>query len=88
MKVIFNLYTMASLVNGAKYPKQEDDIERITKTLIITKKGLKFKRSNGHLQDSKTNRIALMQFKSAMDNQTLFGASAMLTKESLEPHRI
>ena len=79
---------MASLVNGAKYPKQEDEIERMTKTLIITKKGLKFKRSNGCLQDNKANRLALRQFKASMDNQTLFGATAMLTKESLKPHKI
>ncbi|WP_370425284.1 hypothetical protein [Tenacibaculum dicentrarchi] len=73
---------MASLVDGAKYPPQTDEVERVTKTLVITKKGLRFNRKTGQLQKNKKNASILRTYAHQMNYQTLYGATAFLTTES------
>jgi len=84
MKIEFNLCTIASLVNGETYPIQEEERERETKPLIITKSGLRFRKKDGWLQESKKNRLNLSKYNKAMKNQVAFGASAVLTEKSKE----
>jgi hypothetical protein len=84
MWISFNLYTMASLVNGNKYPAQSDEVERITKTVIITKTGLRFVRKTGRLQNTQNNKKILSIYASEVNNQNIFGIDAFLTKESLD----
>lgn len=82
MTLKFELYSIQSLVNFVKYPIQEDEIDRSTKTLVVLKNGLKFRKKDGWLLKSKANYDILWQY-----NQKLYVGNkfeACLTDESKE----
>ena len=84
MEIEFELYTMASLVSNAKYPIQKCEIKKVTKTQIVLTNNLRFKKSNGRLLKNKSNvRLLQSLYSNQMDNQTLLGSTASITKNSL-----
>lgn len=84
MKINFNIITMATLVKGVTYPVQTDFLDRETKTQIILKNGLKFRKKDGCLVKNKQNVNILSSYAKELNFQTLMGFNAIITKESLK----